>query len=200
MRAWSACAPGQGLEAEDRAGRERLLRYCARPAFASERLSWDGSAQPVRDALPRPLPTLPRRIAPVLLPHRAPRDPHDPRPPRRTDNPAPLTPRARAPPELETEWAGTPAFTFDQSPSWDPTAAPPGRSKLQPQSIPSSATPHTGPGCLRGTRQGHASAQPRHPAKRPFESPIFAHGPLASWRDVATRSACGLRRGRTRTS
>ena len=26
------------IEAEDRAGLERLLRYCARPAFASERL------------------------------------------------------------------------------------------------------------------------------------------------------------------
>jgi hypothetical protein len=35
----------------------------------------------------------------------------------------PLAPRARAPPELETALAGTPAF--DQSPSWDPAAAPP---------------------------------------------------------------------------
>ena len=45
------------LEAEDRAGLERLLRYCARPAFASERLCWDGSDQPVRYSLPKPLPT-----------------------------------------------------------------------------------------------------------------------------------------------
>jgi hypothetical protein len=33
------------------------LRYCARPAFASERLSWDGSDQPVRYSLTKPLPT-----------------------------------------------------------------------------------------------------------------------------------------------
>ena len=33
------------IAAEDRAGLERLLRYCARPAFASERLSWDGHDQ-----------------------------------------------------------------------------------------------------------------------------------------------------------
>ena len=45
------------IEAQDRAGLERLLRYCARPAFASERLSWDGSEQPVRYTLPKPLPT-----------------------------------------------------------------------------------------------------------------------------------------------
>ena len=45
------------LEAEDRAGLERLLRYCARPAFASERLTWDGPDQPVRYALPKPLPS-----------------------------------------------------------------------------------------------------------------------------------------------
>lgn len=36
-----------------------------------------------------------------------------------------LAPRARAPPELETEWAGTPAFAFDQSPPWDPTTPAP---------------------------------------------------------------------------
>ena len=35
--------------------------------------------------------------------------------------PPPLAPRARAPPELEAEWAGTPEFAFDQSPPWDPT-------------------------------------------------------------------------------
>ncbi|MCC6473622.1 MAG: transposase [Burkholderiales bacterium] len=45
------------IEAEDRAGLERLLRYCARPAFASERLAWDGSDQPVRYTLSKPLPT-----------------------------------------------------------------------------------------------------------------------------------------------
>jgi hypothetical protein len=45
------------IEAEDRAGLERLLRYCARPAFASERLAWDGSDQPVRYTPAKPLPT-----------------------------------------------------------------------------------------------------------------------------------------------
>ena len=39
--------------------------------------------------------------------------------------PPPLAPRARAPPELETDGAGTAAFAFDQSSPWDPTAAPP---------------------------------------------------------------------------
>jgi hypothetical protein len=36
-----------------------------------------------------------------------------------------LAPRARDPPELETEGIDTVAFAFDQSPSWDPAAAPP---------------------------------------------------------------------------
>jgi len=44
-------------EAADRPGLEHLLRYCARPAFASERLAWDGSDQPVRYRLTKPLPT-----------------------------------------------------------------------------------------------------------------------------------------------
>ncbi len=35
-----------------------------------------------------------------------------------------LAPRARAPPELETERACTAAFAFDQSPSWDPVTPP----------------------------------------------------------------------------
>ncbi len=29
------------IEADDKAGRERLLRYCARPIFARERRVWD---------------------------------------------------------------------------------------------------------------------------------------------------------------
>ena len=45
------------LEAEDRAGLERLLRDCARPAFASARLAWEGHDQPVRYTLPKPLPS-----------------------------------------------------------------------------------------------------------------------------------------------
>jgi len=45
------------IEAADRSGLERLLRYCACPAFASERLSWDGSDQPVRYRLTKPPPT-----------------------------------------------------------------------------------------------------------------------------------------------
>ena len=35
--------------------------------------------------------------------------------------PPPLAPRARDPPELGTEGAGTAEFAFDQSPPWDPT-------------------------------------------------------------------------------
>jgi hypothetical protein len=209
------------LEAEDRAGLERLLRYCARPAFASERLSWDGSDQPVRYSLTRPLPTgqteltltplelldrlaalvpPPRRhrhhyagvfapharlrsrvtacagqpvteTAPVTVPAPAPALPTHSRrrasihwarllariyeirpltcphcqgemrliafltdPPSihallahlgEPTTPPVLAPRARAPPELDTDWDGTSAFAFDQSPSCDPTAAPP---------------------------------------------------------------------------
>lgn len=41
----------------------RVLRYCARPAFASERLSGDGSGRPVRYRLTKPL-TTPRALAP----------------------------------------------------------------------------------------------------------------------------------------
>ena len=37
----------------------------------------------------------------------------------------PVLPRARAPPELETESVGTPGFAFDQSPPWDPTTPAP---------------------------------------------------------------------------
>jgi hypothetical protein len=36
-----------------------------------------------------------------------------------------LAARARGPPELETEWAGTPEFAFDQSRPWDPTTPAP---------------------------------------------------------------------------
>ena len=209
------------IDAEDRAGLERLLRYCARPAFASERLSWDGSDQPVRYSLPKPLPTgqtelaltplelldrlaalvpPPRRhrhhYAGVFAPHASLRsrvtacagqpvtetvsvtvpapDPALPAATRRRASihwarllariyelrpltcprcqgemrliaflteppsirtilahlgepttPPVLAPRARAPPELEAEGVGTAAFAFDQSPSWDPAAAPP---------------------------------------------------------------------------
>ena len=45
------------VEAEDRAGLERLLRYCAHPASAGARLFWSGSDPPVRQALPEPPPT-----------------------------------------------------------------------------------------------------------------------------------------------
>ena len=42
----TSCNSGFSVDAsvrvapKDRAGLERLLRYCARPVFASERLSW----------------------------------------------------------------------------------------------------------------------------------------------------------------
>ena len=43
---------GERVAAQDRAGRERLLRYCARPMFASERLVWAGGGVQVRYRLP----------------------------------------------------------------------------------------------------------------------------------------------------
>ncbi len=45
------------IEADDRRALERLLRYCARPALASERLSTQGADGAVRYTLPKPLPT-----------------------------------------------------------------------------------------------------------------------------------------------
>ena len=39
---------GMRVAAQDRAGRERLLRYCARPMFAGERLVWAGGGTQVR--------------------------------------------------------------------------------------------------------------------------------------------------------
>ena len=38
--------------------------------------------------------------------------------------PPPLTPRARAPPDLKAEPVGSLGFAFDQSSSWDPTTPP----------------------------------------------------------------------------
>jgi hypothetical protein len=43
-----------GWEAKDRAGLERLLRYCARPVFASVRLSWVREGERLRYQLPKP--------------------------------------------------------------------------------------------------------------------------------------------------
>lgn len=43
------------VERRDRRGRERLLRYCARPPFAGERLEWI-DAERVRYRLPKPRP------------------------------------------------------------------------------------------------------------------------------------------------
>ena len=39
---------GVRVAAQDSAGRERLLRYCARPMFAGERLVWAGGGAQVR--------------------------------------------------------------------------------------------------------------------------------------------------------
>ena len=41
-----------GVAAQDSAGRERLLRYCARPMFAAERKVWAGDGAQVRYRLP----------------------------------------------------------------------------------------------------------------------------------------------------
>ena len=43
---------GERVAAQDSAGHERLLRYCARPMFAAERLVWAGEGAQVRYRLP----------------------------------------------------------------------------------------------------------------------------------------------------
>ena len=43
---------GVRVAAPDRAGRERMLRYCARPMFAGERLVWAGGGAQARYRLP----------------------------------------------------------------------------------------------------------------------------------------------------
>jgi DNA-directed RNA polymerase subunit RPC12/RpoP len=50
------------IEAWDRAGLERLLRYCARPPFASERLSWEKRSGRVVYELAKPRPNAPSAI------------------------------------------------------------------------------------------------------------------------------------------
>jgi len=42
------------IEARERAGLERHLRYCARALFASERLAWRANAQQLIYQLPKP--------------------------------------------------------------------------------------------------------------------------------------------------
>jgi hypothetical protein len=45
------------VEADDRAGLERLLRYCARPIFAMERLTWVAEDRNrLVYQLPKPMP------------------------------------------------------------------------------------------------------------------------------------------------
>ncbi len=110
------------IEARDRAGLERLLRYCARPAFASERLTWHRDGEQLLYQLPKPgvdgrsvlvlspLELL-NRLA-VLIP-----------PPRRHRHRyyGVLAPNARLRP-LVTAYAGLPLPT-----ECDPNTAPPVR-------------------------------------------------------------------------
>ena len=44
------------IEAKDRRGLERLFRYCARPIYAAERLSWQDEGSSLCYQLPKPLP------------------------------------------------------------------------------------------------------------------------------------------------
>lgn len=44
------------IEAQDRSGLERLFRYCARPIYAAERLSWQDEGKSLCYQLPKPLP------------------------------------------------------------------------------------------------------------------------------------------------
>jgi hypothetical protein len=57
------------IEPNDRAGLERLLRYCARPAFARERLCWDRTGERLLYELPKPRPDgqIMLRLAPLDL-------------------------------------------------------------------------------------------------------------------------------------
>jgi hypothetical protein len=57
------------IEPNDRAGLERLLRYCARPAFARERLCWDRTGVQLLYELPKPRPDgqIMLRLAPSEL-------------------------------------------------------------------------------------------------------------------------------------
>ncbi len=62
MRQWDnsggfSVDAGVRVEARDRAGLERLLRYCARPPFALERLAWtEENPEMLVYQLPKPLP------------------------------------------------------------------------------------------------------------------------------------------------
>ena len=112
------------LSAVQRRIRSRLLRYCARPAFASERLAWDGSDQPVRYRLTKPLPTGQTELAltPLeLLDRLAALMPWPRR--HRHHYAGVFAPhaklRARDPPVLDAGFT----CAFDQSPSWDSTSA-----------------------------------------------------------------------------
>jgi Putative transposase. len=50
-------APGPArVRCRDRAGLERLLRYCARPIFAGERLAWAEAGERLVYSLPKPGP------------------------------------------------------------------------------------------------------------------------------------------------
>ena len=44
------------VQGNDRAGLERLLRYCARPAFSLERLSWRVEGERLVYRIPKPRP------------------------------------------------------------------------------------------------------------------------------------------------
>lgn len=44
------------INKDDRAGLERLLRYCARPVFAVEKLTWLRDGEQLSCRLPKPLP------------------------------------------------------------------------------------------------------------------------------------------------
>jgi hypothetical protein len=55
----------------DRSGLERLLRYCARRAFASERLCWKGNGQPELTLTPLELLNRLAALIPLLFAPRA---------------------------------------------------------------------------------------------------------------------------------
>lgn len=106
--------------------------------------------------------------------------------------PPPRAPRARAPPELEADWLGTPGFAFDQCPGTQPRRHP---TPATPSIRPCTDHPARGAGALPGATMPEApqfmrrsslrclrrcSSQPRpalpsprspHPVSRPPPAP-----------------------------
>ena len=110
------------IEAADRAGRERLLRYCARPPFALERLrELDPERLLYEGTKPGPGGNAPLRLTPLEL-HRPPRRPGA----AAAGPPSPLLRRAGAQcaPALGRHALALAATTSPPAPNQEPAAEP----------------------------------------------------------------------------